>query len=216
MKDRFNMDGGIFGFLTKVFDVMYVSVLWTLFCLPIVTIGPATTALYYTSAKCIRKGEGYIWKEFWHSFKTNLVTGIIYTVILAAVVAVLVLGFGVTKGTKDDLIKVVRYIYIMVVFIVGCCYSFLFPILSRFTLPRFQMMKMSLFISLRHFPVTIVLLLFLLGGATVLVYAVPLLILIPGIVSLLCSLLIEKVFKRYLPKPEEGTPIDELKWYQTF
>lgn len=216
MSDKFNMEGGVFSFLTKVFDVLVLSILWALFCIPIITIGPSTTALYYTTAKVIRKDRGYVWHEFWHSFKTNFVTGAIYTVILAVIVVILYLGFDMTQGTKDMTFKFVRYAYILIVIFVACGYTFLFPILSRFSLPRFQMLKMSFLISLKHFPVTILLALIIMAGITIMYYMLPLVVILPTLISLLCSLLIEPVFKKYLPKPEEGAAEDDIKWYQTF
>lgn len=216
MSDKFNMDGGVFSFLNKLFDVLFLSILWTLFCLPIITIGPSTTALYYTTAKVIRKDRGYVWHEFWHAFKTNFVTGAIYTVIMAAIVVIFYFGFAITKGTEDTTLKFVRYAYFLLVFFVGCGYTLLFPILSRFSLPKFQMLKMSFLISLKHFPVTFVVALIMMAGGTILFFVPALLLILPAVISLLCSLLIEPVFKRYLPKPEEGTPEEDLKWYQTF
>ena len=41
----------------KVMDILWLSTLWFLCCLPVVTIGASTTALYYTSVKAIR---GYV------------------------------------------------------------------------------------------------------------------------------------------------------------
>ena len=216
MSDKFNVGGGAFSALSKIFDVLFLSILWLIFCIPIITIGPSTTALYYTTAKVIRKDRGYVWHEFWLAFKTNLVTGAIYTVVLPAIIAILFFAFNVTEGSEDFTMRVLRYVYIMIAFIVGCGYSFMFPVLSRFSLPRFQMFKMSFLLAIKHLPTTLFLMILLLGAATVLWYIKPLVIFVPTIISWLCSLLIEIVFKKYLPKPEEDTPEEDLKWYQTF
>ncbi len=216
MSNDNGIGSGALSALSKVYDVIFLSVLWVIFCIPIITIGPATTALYYTTAKVIRRGRGYVWQEFWHAFKTNFVTGAIYTIVLAAIAIILYYGLNITQDKVHTMTRIIRYSYIFLIFIISCGYSFLFPILSRFNLRRFQMFKMSFMISLKHFPTTIILLLLLLGGATVLIYVIPLVIFIPSIIALLCSLLIERVFKLYLPKPEAGIPLDELPWYQTF
>ncbi len=216
MSNDYGKGSGVLSALSKVYDVIFLSVLWVIFCIPIITIGPATTALYYTTAKVIRRGRGYVWHEFWHAFKTNFVTGAIFTLILAVITAVLYYGINVTQDKVDTMTKFIRYSYIFVIVLICCGYSFMFPILSRFNLKRFQMFKMSFMVSLKHFPTSIILVLLLLGGATVLYYFFPLVIFIPSIISLLCSLLIERVFKMYLPKPEAGIPQDDLPWYQTF
>ena len=38
-------------------DIVGLSILWTFLCLPIVTAGPATAALYYTVVKCLRRRD---------------------------------------------------------------------------------------------------------------------------------------------------------------
>ena len=67
----FNYDGPVVQTLNKVADGICLSVLWLISCLPLVTAGAATTALYYSVNKCIRHGEGHIWHEYWHSFLSN-------------------------------------------------------------------------------------------------------------------------------------------------
>lgn len=58
----------IFGKLT---DIIYLSVLWIVFALPIVTMGAATTALYHTVTKTFLDGRSYITREFRYAFKSN-------------------------------------------------------------------------------------------------------------------------------------------------
>ena len=47
-------DSPIMAGIGKVIDIIWLSTLWFICCLPIVTIGASTTALYYTSVKAIR------------------------------------------------------------------------------------------------------------------------------------------------------------------
>ena len=66
------MDGPLFEGMAYIINIIYVSVLWILFSIPIITIGASSTALYYTVTKVIRHGRSYIFREFWQSFKSNL------------------------------------------------------------------------------------------------------------------------------------------------
>ena len=56
----FNINSPFFRVMSKVFDVIVLSLLWTLCCIPVITIGPATTALYYAIVKSIRKDRGWV------------------------------------------------------------------------------------------------------------------------------------------------------------
>ena len=57
MSEFFNPEKGIWAWLSTLVDVVGLSVLWIALCLPVVTIGPATAALYYTVVKCVRRRE---------------------------------------------------------------------------------------------------------------------------------------------------------------
>ena len=54
-RDIFNPENLVFRMLSKGVDFVGLSLLWLLLCIPIVTIGPATAALYYTVVKVFRQ-----------------------------------------------------------------------------------------------------------------------------------------------------------------
>ena len=89
LQSFFNPDNAVWSFINKIIDLVVLSLLFTLCCLPIVTIGPACTALYYTAVKCIRRHRSYSAKEFFSAFRTNLRKGIIIHLILSAFTAMM-------------------------------------------------------------------------------------------------------------------------------
>ena len=56
----FNMDNKFFTFMSRVADLIILNLLFLLCCIPIVTIGPAITAMYYVTMKMVRNEESYI------------------------------------------------------------------------------------------------------------------------------------------------------------
>ena len=60
MNHFFHVNGPVFTFLSKFCDVLIISILWTLFCLPVVTVGPACAALYHTVHKSLLKSDGFL------------------------------------------------------------------------------------------------------------------------------------------------------------
>ena len=44
--------------LTAVIDLVWAGILWLLCSLPVITLGAASTALYYSVVKCIRHERG--------------------------------------------------------------------------------------------------------------------------------------------------------------
>ena len=67
----FNIDNKFFRSLNKLVDMVILSFCWIISCIPVFTIGAASTALYDTSRRVIHRDEGYVWRGYWHAFKVN-------------------------------------------------------------------------------------------------------------------------------------------------
>src|SRR5699024_10796498 len=133
MSGFFNPDNSFFTALGKIADIIILSVVWSLLCIPIITIGPATTALYYATVKAIRRNRGYLFREFFKSFKQNFKRGAIAGVILTLIA--LFLGFDLfwawmnMSALENSSILLGIFIALTIMFI---CFSiYIFPILSR-------------------------------------------------------------------------------------
>ena len=61
----------VWRFMGKVTDMFFLTCLWLLFSLPVVTIGAATCALCYCSMTLASNKEGYIREDFVRAFKEN-------------------------------------------------------------------------------------------------------------------------------------------------
>lgn len=65
------MDNIFIRILSRIFDLIVLNILWAVFCLPIVTIGASTTALYSVTLKMVVNEEGYLIRDFWRAFKRD-------------------------------------------------------------------------------------------------------------------------------------------------
>ncbi len=72
MRGFWNVDNPVWKFIGRLYDFFFLSLLWLLFSLPIVTLGASTTALYDIVLKMAEDKEGKLLEGFWHSFKANL------------------------------------------------------------------------------------------------------------------------------------------------
>ena len=68
MGGLFRYDGLLFRFINKMVDAVGLSLLWLITSLPLITMGAATTALYYTTHKVIHYDRGRVWPEYWKCF----------------------------------------------------------------------------------------------------------------------------------------------------
>lgn len=76
-------DGKLFQFVLFFCRMAALNILWAVCCVPMLTAGPATAALYYALWK-LRTGEdGHIFRKYWRQFCSNLWYGIPMTGIMA-------------------------------------------------------------------------------------------------------------------------------------
>ena len=207
--------------LSKLFDIGWLSLIYVVFCVPLVTIGAATTSLYYVSAKVLRKDRGYVWSEFWHSFKLNFKPATLIWLIFAAFYGLLYFNLT-TFNTSNAAGGYLVGAYIALAFIVTCVASYAFCLLSRFNMNVRGILRYALYMSFRHFLHTLCFLaiLFVAGFGIYAGFRVQLpifLLFVPGLGSFLYTFPMEHLLKKYMPKPEKrytenGEEI--VEWYE--
>lgn len=97
----FNYDSPLMSGLGKIADLAILNFLTLLFCIPIVTIGASLTACHYVALK-IRRGEGYVFKNFWKSFKENLIQSTILWLIFVAFVIMTVMSYAMAMTNMGE------------------------------------------------------------------------------------------------------------------
>lgn len=217
MSNLFNMDNPLFSILSKVCDMLFISIAYIFLCLPIITIGPATTALYYAVVKVIRRERGYVFREFFKSFKLNFkraaIMGVLLTVIFVILGFDLVYAYGLTApdSTKGSILMGV---FIGITFLAVSFSIYVFPILSRFDMTIKQLMKAAIFMSMRHIHFTLLMIIVNALAVVITYFFFAFIFIAPATVILVNSLMMELIFKKYMPESEgvgEETGKDE--WY---
>ena len=67
----FSMDGKLLENFNKITDLITLNLLWLVCCLPVITIGASTSALYQVTLQMAENRESYIAKTFFHAFREN-------------------------------------------------------------------------------------------------------------------------------------------------
>ncbi|MBP5168929.1 MAG: YesL family protein [Oscillospiraceae bacterium] len=217
MKKIFSPDGLLWRVLNTLTDVFALSVIWLFCCLPVVTIGPATTALYDSVVRCIRYQEAGPYKRFFRTFRADLGVSIFSTILWIAVI-----GFGLWslsllrslgEASRSAAIASAAYYIIMVLPCGAACW--VFPILSRFTYSWKDLNLTALKLSIGYLPRTVILVLLTAEtGLLCIRYFFPAFF-APACMVLLWSLFIEPVFGKLggglkPDVPEEDSSEDEL------
>lgn len=217
MGNFFNLENPLFTILSKIADMLFVSIAYIFLCIPIITIGPATTALYYTVVKVIRRERGYIFKEFFKSFKLNFkraaIVGVLLTIVFFILGFDLIYAYGLTlpESTKGSLLMGV---FIGLTFLAVAFSIYVFPILSRFDMTVKQLVKATVYMSMRHIHFTILMIIVNALAVVITYFFYPFILIAPAASMYVNSLMMEIVLKKYMPESEgsaEETGKDE--WY---
>ncbi|MCD7709701.1 MAG: DUF624 domain-containing protein [Clostridiales bacterium] len=200
----FDLDNKFYRGFNKVIDCVIISVVWLVFCIPIFTIGAATTGLYYTVNKSIVQGKGYVWREFWHSFKGNFKQSTLVWLAFLAVGAVLgadtyIMYLFAQSGERWGAFFVV---FIVLVAVEVAWLNYVFPYIARFTDTTKNVFKVTSALAFAHLPATFLMLVLFVIVAIVVYLFPPVLVFVPSVYMIGISKTIEAVFKKHMPEEE--------------
>ena len=186
---KINSDSLIFRIGNKVFDVIAVSLLWFVCCIPVITAGASTTALYDTVFRNIRQNRGYCYKGFLKCFKDNFKNTVQASIIFAILTVVSMWDISLALGGGS----------FFILWILAMTWAiWTFALTARFENNWKNTLKNGLLMFFAHLPVTLgMAVIFALSA--MLVWDIPVLIVVlPVGGMLLDSFMLEKVFKRYI------------------
>ncbi len=199
MRNLFNPEKGLWQLLGYIGDLVMLSLLWAVCSVPLVTLGAATAALYDAVVAAFRRGEtGYLGR-FLSTFKRELVNSLLPTLLWGGLLALLFwLLRRFTASAQGSAAVVAAVAFLVLLLIPLGCACWTFPLLSRFTLGFGQLLGNAARISLGYLPRTL-----LITASAVASFYLTLrlallpVFLLPALLALLWSLLMEPVFKKY-------------------
>lgn len=202
----FDPNNTFFSTLSRLVDIVGLSLCWAILCLPVVTIGPASAALYYTVVKAFRQDQPGTFVLFFKSLWGNLKKGVLCTLICVPVGLLIYLvgyWYALAADTQGNL-GVVLYVFFRVLALIPVALlCWLFPLLGRFEFTVGQLFSTALQLLIAHLPTTVLLLLLTIACCLA-VLSIPLLLfLIPALWALLASYLLERAFAKHMPSEEE-------------
>ena len=85
MRGVFNPDSPMMRALGVVWDLIVLNLLFLVCCIPVVTIGPAITALHYVTTKMAGEKDGTpVVGNFFKSFRANFRQGVLMGILFGA------------------------------------------------------------------------------------------------------------------------------------
>jgi uncharacterized membrane protein YesL len=146
----FNEDNFLNQFFLFMGKLIALNLLWMITCIPVITIGASTTALFYCTLKLHKDKDISAWKFFWKSFRSNfLQSTAIWVLILVA--AVLLWLERIAIGTMPQGLKhIFTYILAAAGLFLLLITLYVFPTVASFENKLLKLISHTLYFIFRQ------------------------------------------------------------------
>ena len=196
MSNLIDPDRPLMAFITKMAYSAYLNILWLICCLPIVTIGASTTALFYVTLKMAEDRDDGLTGMFFRAFRQNFLPATkLWLVLLGAGAFLAMDGYIVWHIWSQSIFwTLVAALLIVAAIVYAVVLLYAFPLLARFENTTFGILKTALLVGLRYLVCTLLMagIYFLMGWVVVNVFT-PAFLLGFGCCAMLCSFLLVPV-----------------------
>lgn len=211
MMNFLNEDNVVHVFFNRIGDIVIANLLFIVCCIPVVTIGPALTALYHCMLRTVKGNNNGTSKTFFKAFRQNFVQSLIIWIGVLLLAIVLVLNIRFLMGMDSSAGKALYYVTGALMGLLVIMFLYIFPVTAAFANTTGRLLKNAFLFAFMHFPSTL---------AIAVISILPLYMtyqdikLMPlyaccwfffgfGLTAYINSFLFYRIFKPYLEKDEE-------------
>ncbi len=213
MNNLFQLDGPLMQFINKAVYCAYLNILWFICCIPVVTIGASTTALFYVTLKMAKNEEGNVTREFFHSFRENLKHGTKVWLILLCLGTILgVDGYVLYHMRFENIFWTLCTAFFFVAVIAyAIVLMYIFPLMARFENTTWAMLKNALFLGIRFLFCTVIMAVIYFAMLLFIVrFFTPAILFGEGLCALLCSHFLSNILLLCQEKSEEHAKAGQI------
>ncbi len=155
MNRFFNPNNPVTVLLSRIFELILLNICFIFASIPIITIGPALSAMYAVTLKMADGDFGYTADTFFTSFRRNLKQGLqLWLILLASGLFLSADLYIVFFRLPAEYILLQIPIWLLL-FTVVSSVIYVFPMLARYDQTNLQLIRNSLLLSLGNIPLTI-------------------------------------------------------------
>ena len=207
----FDLDSPFMSGLNKLADLVILNLITLLGCLPVLTAGASLTAMHYVLLKMVRNEEGYVFRDWFKSFKRNFRQATVIWIIFLAAGTMAALDLWIIQENGGAIPLFMKVFLILVILIVYAAYVWVFPILARYDNTVIKTVANALTMAFRVLPRTVLMGILAALPSLIFIYlpqVFPIVFLfgftVPGMA---CAVLYSPVFRRMEPE-EDGKEED--------
>lgn len=151
----FNLDSPLMRALGVVWDLIVLNLLFLVCCIPVITIGPAITALHYVTTKMAGEKDGIpVIGNFLKSFRANFRQGAILGILYAAVGGFLGYDIYILWHSARFQNSIFKILVPVAVIVYMMTLVYVFALLARFNNTVFGTIRNAFIMSVTSLPKT--------------------------------------------------------------
>ena len=149
-------DSPIMSFLARVADLVILNVLWLLCCLPVVTAGASTTAMYHVVRHLQEESISSVTRDFFRSFKSDFRQATPVYLLLLIPTAAVVMNAWILSAQSSDIVPVyVRAIWMVSALMLTFVVSFVYPVMAYFDDTVWKTLRTAAVLAVAKLPRTV-------------------------------------------------------------
>lgn len=199
------LESRLYGQLQRFTDLVWLSVLWTVAALPLVTALPATAALLGVVRERARGREPALTRSFWRFFRENFRYALGLEIMAVAIGAGLFVNLQLAASLPPVLALLLQFLSGVAAMIIVSATAYAFPLMVGYRMPFGRLIKTSVLLAVGSLGTTAKCL-GLLAGALLLTYLFPIApLLIAGPVATALYGWVDRTVTRLQPTTEAAT-----------
>ncbi|MCI1832799.1 MAG: YesL family protein [Bifidobacterium sp.] len=148
----FRQDSGYGNFMSVIGDLAMVNVAWLICCLPIVTIGASTGALYEVVRSLHEHDDAHVMRKFLRAFTRRFGASLALTLAWLAFVALAMfdLWFLSHQTRNMQMVSMVYGFVVAIIAVISVGGVFIFMVTSRSSLSVWSQIRQSFVVAIHH------------------------------------------------------------------
>ena len=198
----FDPQNSLWHWIGKVPELFCLSFFWLILCVPVITVVPATVALYDAIVRKLRPDEKGLFRRFFVTFWKELGRGILMSLLWLVVFAFLGYCHWLLKSRAEEsqTMAVLSLVYQITLLIPVAVFFWAVALESRFYYSFWQLHKNALLFALSYLPRSALVLLIALAAAFGCWYFPGFLLILPAIIMTLQSIPLDHVMVSLMPE----------------
>lgn len=151
MKKLLGPDSRLVRYGTTLTSLIELNLLWILCCLPVVTAGAATTAVYYTLYRIITGQDDAVLRPFFRAFRQNFRQATLLWLPLLLIAAILGLDGAYLVANFSGRFHVLWVAFAVMLIVYTVVATHAFAIMGRYDAPTGQIIRNCFLLTLTNF-----------------------------------------------------------------